>query len=311
MAQAHVQWFVKPEDMKNVALPLDMVSMWLTAGVLLCILTAVLLTRYSGVFSITEKLVSCVPTVNHRLYLAYFMAVIITFFVMISLKGGFFAPNLILSESLLPFGLFLQVAIIVCAAFSLTLAGVIVLFATAFIVAVFPSISINYVFELASIGIFMVLNGPVISTVDQWIFPASAEKAQRRWILSVRILRIGIGLQLVVLALTEKLIYTGLGLAFVEMYPFYNFFPALGLNQVSNLHFVYFVGISELVLGAMLALGIANRIVLAVLAAAFTTTAIIHGVHEILGHLLIFAAAVVLLLECVNKPRSKPCAKAA
>jgi hypothetical protein len=119
----------------------------------------------------------------------------------------------------------------------------------------------------------------------------------------VRILRIGIGLQLVVLALTEKLINPGLGLVFIEMYPFYNFFPLLGLEQVSNLHFVYFIGIAELVLGGMLALGIACRIVLTALAAAFTTTAIIHGVHEILGHLPIFAAAVILLLECVNEPK--------
>ena len=306
MAQAHVQWFVKPEEMKNVALPLDMVSLWLTAGVLLCILAAVLLTRYSGIFSITEKLVSCVPPVDHRLYLSYFITVITVFLIMILLQGGFFAPNLILPVSLLSLGVFLQATIVACASFSITLAGVIVLLTTAFIVAIFPSISINYVFELTSIGIFMLLNGPVISTVDQWIFPASTEKAERRWSLSVRILRIGIGLQLVILAFTEKLINPGLGLVFVEMYPFYNFFPALGLDQVSNLHFVYFIGISEMVLGGMLAFGIASRIVLVVLAATFTTTAIIHGLHEILGHLPIFAAAVVLLLECVNKPGGKP-----
>jgi hypothetical protein len=160
------------------------------------------------------------------------------------------------------------------------------------------------VFELGAIGIFMVLNGPVISRVDQWFFPLN--KSEQCWRLSVRILRIGIGLQLVILALTEKLIAPGLGLAFIEMYPFYNFFLAIGLDQVSNLHFVYFIGISELVLGGMLMLGIASRVVLAALAAAFTTTAIIHGLHEILGHLPIFAAALILLLECVNEPKSKP-----
>jgi len=114
------------------------------------------------------------------------------------------------------------------------------------------------------------------------------------------------GLQLVILALVEKLVQPGLGLVFVEMYPFYNFFPALGLDQISNLHFVYFIGICEFTLGAMLMFGIASRLVLVTLAAAFTTTAIIHGVHEILGHLPIFAAAVVLLFECVNEPKSVP-----
>jgi uncharacterized membrane protein YphA (DoxX/SURF4 family) len=297
-AQSHVQWFVKPEEMKDVALPLDAVSLCLTVGVLACIFVAVLLTRCSGVFSFTGKLVSHVPALDHRLYLSYFMALINFFLVMILLQGGFLAPNLILPASLLPLGVFLQAATVVCTSFSVILAGIIVLFTTVTVLFVFPSISINYVFELGAIGIFMVLNGPVISAVDQWIL--SVRKSEQRWKLSVRILRVGIGLQLVILALTEKLIDPGLGLVFVEMYPFYNFFITLGVEQVSNLHFVYFIGISELVLGSMLMLGIASRIVLVVLAAAFTTTAIIHGLHEILGHLPIFAAAVVLLLECVN-----------
>jgi hypothetical protein len=305
VAQAHVQWFVAPEDMKTVSLPLDAVSLWLTAGVIDCVLAAVLLTRYSSVFPFTTKLVSCIPPVNHKLYLSYFMALINTFFVLVLLEGEFVAHNLILPESLLPLGVLLQIAIVVCTAFSVSLAGVIFLITTGVVLVVFPlSLSINYVFELTAIGTFMVLNGHVISTVDQGLFPA--EKAQYFWKLSVRLLRMGIGLQLVILALTEKLIYPGLGLVFVERFSFYNFFIPLGLEQVSHLHFVYFIGISEFVLGSMLMFGIASRIVLVALAAAFTTTAIIHGLHEILGHLPIFAAAVILLFECVNKPHGQP-----
>jgi hypothetical protein len=308
-AQAHVQWFVKPEEMKYVTTPLDMVSFWLTAGVIICIIAAVLLTRYSGKFPIMEKLVSQVPPINHKLYLSYFMTVMNVFFVMILLTGGFFAPNLILPEYLLPLGVFLQAAIVVGSSFSISLAGAIILLTTAIIVFIFPPIAINYVFELMAIGIFMLLNGPIISTVDQWIFSSNKEKLEWRWKRSVLILRVGIGMQLVVLAFIEKLISPGWGLVFVEMYPFYNFFPALGFEQVSNLHFVYFVGICEMTLGFMLMLGIASRIVVVVLAAAFTTTAIIHGLTEILGHLPIFAAAVILLLECVNKPEGLPCRK--
>jgi hypothetical protein len=310
LAQAHVQWFVAPEDMKNVSLPMDAVSLWLTAGVIDCVLAAVLLTRYSSTFPFTEKLVSVIPEVDHRLYLSYFMTLIGTFLVMILLQGGFLAPNLVLPENLVPFGVILQGAIVVTATFSLGLAGVFFLITTGFVLFVFPlTLSINYVFELGAIGIFMVLNGPVISTVDRWVIPA--EKAERFWKFSVRLLRMGIGLQLVILALVEKLIQPGLGLVFVEMYPFYNFFIPLGLDQVTNLHFIYFIGISEFALGCMLMFGIASRIVLVALAAAFTTTAIIHGLHEILGHLPIFAAAVILLLECVNKPQIQPRAKSA
>jgi hypothetical protein len=304
LAQAHVQWFVTPDQMKHVSLPLDAVSLWLTLGVVACVAAAVLLTRYSGVFSITEKLLCRVPPIDHRLYMLYFMAVMSVFFVMILLQGGFLAPNLILPEYLLPLGVFLQAAIVICATFSVSLAGVFLLVTTLAVVVLFPTIAINYVFELGALGIFMALNGAVVSTVDQWTFRAN--KSERFWKLSIRILRAGMGLQLVILALVEKLVQPGLGLVFVEQYPFYNFFPALGLGQVSDLHFVYFVGICEFTLGAMLAFGVASRLVLVTLAAAFTTTAIIHGVHEILGHLPIFAAAVVLLFECVNEPKSAP-----
>ncbi|MDR1423587.1 MAG: hypothetical protein LBI92_03135 [Azoarcus sp.] len=304
LAHAHVQWFVTPEQMKDVSLPLDTVSLVMTLFVLACVAVAVLLTRYSGTSPITEKLLCRTPPVDHRVYMFYFMAVMTVFFVMILLQGGFLAPNLILPENLLPLGAFLQAAIVVCATFSVSLAGIVLLVTTLIVVILFPSISINYLFELGALGIFMVLNGPVISKVDQWLIPAG--NPERAWKLSVRILRMGIGLQLVILAFVEKLAQPGLGLVFVEMYPFYNFFPALGLDQVTNLHFIYFIGICEFALGTMLMLGIASRLVLAALAAAFTTTAIIHGVHEILGHLPIFAAAVVLLFECVNEPKRLP-----
>jgi hypothetical protein len=302
MAQAHVQWFVTPDQMKQVSLPQDMVSLWLTLGVLACVFAAILFTRLGSAFSITEKLLCRIPPVSPRIYMSYFMALIAVFLVLILLQGGFLAPNLILPESLLPLGVFIQAAIVICAVFSVSLAGVMVLTTTLMVVLFFPSISINYLFELGAIGIFMVLNGPVISAVDKWLFPDNT--AERFWKLSVRILRMGIGLQLVILALVEKLVQPGLGLVFVENYPFYNFFIPLGLEQVTNLHFVYFIGIAELALGAMLMFGIASRLVLVTLAAAFTTTAIIHGLHEILGHLPIFAAAVVLLLECVNQPKN-------
>ncbi|MDR2688389.1 MAG: hypothetical protein LBB76_01360 [Azoarcus sp.] len=297
-AQAHVQWFVTPDQMKDAALPLDAVSLWMTLGVLACVVVAVLLTRFGRAFSFSEKLLCRVPPLDHRLYMIYFMAVMSTFFVMILLQGGFLAPNLILPEHLLPLGVFLQTIIVVCATFSVSLAGVFLLVTTLAVVILFPSISLNYLFELGSLGIFMVLNGPVVSTVDQWAIGIG--NAKRFWNLSISVLRIGIGLQLAILALVEKLLRPGLALVFVESYPFYNFFPALGLEQVGNLHFVYFIGICEFTLGTMLMFGVAVRLVLAALAVAFTTTAIIHGVHEILGHLPIFAAAVVLLLECAN-----------
>ena len=72
------------------------------------------------------------------------------------------------------------------------------------------------------------------------------------------------------------------------------------------------LGSGELILGLLLALGIANRLTMVMAGFAFATTAIIHGIHEIEGHLPIFGAAFVLLFALNNKykeeviPQSKP-----
>ena len=85
------------------------------------------------------------------------------------------------------------------------------------------------------------------------------------------------------------------------MFPFYNIFPQIGLTAGTDMHFVFFIGICELSLGLLLMSGMANRLTMIMLTFAFVTTAIIHGIHEVEGHLPIFAAAFVLLLTQRNK----------
>jgi hypothetical protein len=217
------------------------------------------------------------------------MIMINVFFITLLLQGGFLAPNLILPENLLMLGVVLQSAVVVCSSFSVALSGFVLLLTAAFMAYIFASLSLNYIFEFISIAIFMIINGHILNVADRW---TSFNSEGWHWRLSITILRIGIGLQLIALALTEKLINPGMGLVFVETYPVFNFFSILGIDQISDLHFVYFIGISELTLGAMLALAV-----------SFTTTAVILGAEEVIGHLPIFAAAVILLLECVNKSR--------
>ncbi|MDR1912782.1 MAG: hypothetical protein LBQ52_10630 [Helicobacteraceae bacterium] len=300
IAQAHVQWFVAPEEMKNAALPFDSISILLTVAVFVCVVIAIALTRYSRFFWLTDKLICGAPGISRKIYMSYFMIMINVFFITLLLQGGFLAPNLILPENLLMLGVVLQVAVVVCSSFSVALSGFVLLLTAAFMAYIFASLSLNYVFEFISIAIFMILNGHILNVADRW---TGFNSDGWLWRLSITILRVGIGLQLVALALTEKLINPGMGLVFVETYPVFNFFSILGMDRISDLHFVYFIGISELTLGAMLALGVANRIVMLALAASFTTTAVILGLDEVLGHLPIFAAAVILLLECVNKSR--------
>ncbi|WP_421321016.1 hypothetical protein [Aeromonas veronii] len=298
---AHVQWFVTPEEMKNVDLPFDITTLLLSLMVGLCVISSIILSRTKISFLPFQHLVSKKIKIQKELYLSYFSLLMATFFILLLLKGGFLAPNLILPQTWVEIGLLIQAVLVIAATFSTSLSGGVLIILSIITMIAFPfKLYINYIFEFLSIGLFMLLTGSNNTAIDHWIMSRLSLDNEKAWRLAITILRVGIGAQLAILALTEKLINPGLALVFIERFPFYNFFPALGWSAVTDLHFVYFIGISELVLGIILMLGVANRLVMLALTAAFIATAIIHGVHEVEGHLPIFASALILLLECRN-----------
>lgn len=301
---AHVQWFVAPEEMKNVTFGNDDIYTLLTALIILFSTFAVLVTRYSQILPGVDKLTSHRFFIRRQHYVRFFTLLTVLFFLLLLLRGGFIAPNINLPTESIPFGVIIQSLIVLSAIVSISLSGIFVLIATLFMVINIPwGISVNYVFEFVAVGIFMLLTGHHVSTLDNRLVVKYQLDSSSLWTAAVDILRVGLGLQLVVLAYTEKIAYPGLALVFVEMFPFYNFFPTIGLPTATDLHFVWFVGLCELALGLLLVFGLANRLVMIMLTFAFTTTALIHGAHEIEGHLPIFAAAGVLLLELRNRYR--------
>lgn len=302
IANAHVQWFVAPEEMIDIYFGFDITYVFITLMVSSLVFGSLFFTHFPHKLSFIKVIISTKISIDRKLYVAYFTVLNVIFFMLLVLQGGFVAPNLNLPSELIGTGLMLQAVIVITAAFSVSLSGIMIIFSTVFMIGVFPlSLSINYLFEFFAVGIFMLLAGPYVSRIDKSIFKRFNIEFENVWSIGMSTLRVGIGLQLVVLAFTEKLINPGLSLVFIEMYPFYNFFPTLGFEMVSDLHFVYFVGLSELVLGALLISGKANRVVMLMLTFAFVTTALIHGAHEVEGHLPIFAAALLLLLDYRNK----------
>lgn len=109
----------------------------------------------------------------------------------------------------------------------------------------------------------------------------------------VSLLRLGIGFSLIILGIHNKLMNPGLGLAFLNIHDF-NFFHLFGWEWVSNLDFVFFVGVSEVFLGMLICLGIFVRYValLLVITMCFTATAL--GVVELIGHLPLMGGSVIL-----------------
>jgi hypothetical protein len=111
------------------------------------------------------------------------------------------------------------------------------------------------------------------------------------------LLRIAFGPQFVVLALHEKLINSALALAFIEEHSFVNFMPLLGFEGFTNLHFVFGAALAELALGLLMAANVAARPACGVLAAVFLATGLMFGPHELVGHLPILGALLLVMVR--------------
>ena len=185
--------------------------------------------------------------------------------------------------------------------------------------------AIDYAFELVGIGAALYVVGPSLSAADRdlqknlfaWSpigLTLHVETGSRSFCctwrtsrqngltpdwererLAATILRSLLGLQLIVLAAHDKLLQPAVSLAFVDKYAFVNFPALFGATSFTNLHFVFGAGIAEIAFGALLIANIATRAVCGILTAVFVTTGIMFGLGEMVGHLPIVAALLVLM----------------
>ena len=198
--------------------------------------------------------------------------------------------------------------------------------------------AVDYAFELVGIGLAIMLMAPMLAATDlntqtqvasfiptgfslnlrtgqqsydvawsrinPWRYdPRAGLSPKDREAVAIIVLRTLFGLQLIVLAAHDKLLEPGVTLAFVEKYSFVNVPALLGYTQFTNLHFVFGAGLAEIVFGALLVSNVAVRSTCAILLGMFTTTGIVFGIEEMVGHLPIIAMLVLLLVS--GAPRTQ------
>lgn len=117
----------------------------------------------------------------------------------------------------------------------------------------------------------------------------------RYWRMAPLILRTGVGISIVVLAFTEKLIDPALALAFLKTHPNFNVAQLIGLTWFTNERFILAAGAVELTIGLALISGILPRIVIFGMFVPFNLTLPFLPPTELLGHLPIFAVMYTLL----------------
>ncbi|GAC1583588.1 MAG: hypothetical protein NVS4B1_23120 [Ktedonobacteraceae bacterium] len=117
----------------------------------------------------------------------------------------------------------------------------------------------------------------------------------RHWRMAPLLLRTGVGISIVVLAFTEKLIDPALALAFLKTHPNFNVAQLIGLTWFTNERFILAAGAVELTIGLALISGILPKIVIFGMFVPFNLTLPFLPPTELLGHLPIFAVMYTLL----------------
>lgn len=142
-------------------------------------------------------------------------------------------------------------------------------------------------------GAFFFLTGRGPYAVDRLLFPAlePTPKAAR---LAMPALRIGMGVGLTMVALTEKLANPELARAFLQSHPL-NFTKWLHIPMSDDM-FVLCAGTTELVIGLCLLFGIFPRLIVVSMWLFINMSLTVFSWIELVGHLPIYGVMAVLLV---------------
>ena len=341
-ASAHARWFI--DDTRIVLHPefkFDGLCLAMLIGAMLFVSAALTFEMTRGRLSALDRWLArpLAPTLAlWRLVAIIFGATLI----INSMAQVFVAPNLAANGSMvLKTMLFLQI-LVGCMFFvqaRLTWACMAVLVLPILCAWEFSTFqAIDYTFELAGIGLAVLLMAPTLAAPDlntqtqvaaliptgfslnfrterqtydvawsrgnPWRYdPRRGLSPEDREALAITVLRSLFGLQLIVLSAHDKLLEPGVTLAFVDKYSFVNVPALLGFSQFTNMHFVFGAGLAEITFGMLLLANVAVRGTCVLLLGLFTTTAAVFGIEEMVGHLPIIAMLLLLMLS--GSPRNQ------
>jgi hypothetical protein len=332
-AIAHARWFIDDTQVVlHPEFKFDGLYLAMLVGAVLFMLTALTVEMARGRIPVIDRFLGqqLAPTlVLWRVLSMVFGATL----VINSMAQVFVAPNLAANGSMvLKIMLFLQILIggMFFVQARLTWACAALLLVPILCAWEFSALdAIDYAFELVGIGLAVMLMAPALAPHDldtqkqvatliptglslrlqtgrraydlgwaqasPWRYhPLEGLSPKDREALAIAVMRTLFGLQLIILAAHDKMLEPGVSLAFVDKYSFVNVPALLGMSQFTNLHFVFGAGLAEITFGALLLANVAVRATSFMLLGLFTTTALVFGIEELVGHLPIIAMLVLL-----------------
>lgn len=290
-ANAHVKWFVANEGaFANSKFTLDTISLLVVFGAIAFLFIASWVEFVSSPGRAKRLLYT--PWLQSLHMYSLLQGSVLMLLLGNIIQGHFIAPNIPVEHhsQMEPFA---QALLIVLLVFSSTLFMFATLLLCGALIYLYGfDLAIDYVFEFAAIAIAVGLCAP-----SQSIFKRFQLSVQQRQLYALTALRFGLGIQLCILTIHDKLLYPGLALQFLADYPHFNFMQLVGFNSFSNLHFVLGAGLAEFCFGILLITNIAQRLATSCICFFFLLSGLVLGPAELLGHIPIFAAAIVLLLN--------------
>ena len=121
-------------------------------------------------------------------------------------------------------------------------------------------------------------------------------------------LRVGAGVALIVVAFAEKLANPEMALAFLAEHPDFNVAALVGL-PMGDLEFVRLAGAIEVLFGLLLISGALPQAIVLIAGIPFNATLWFFGTDELLGHLPVYGAMLVLLVYG-SHPQLRPAVSA-
>lgn len=298
-AHAHEGWFVSEGRHGGEHFLFDLTVLLVAAGTIAFLASVVIIDRsslYRKLDDLPAKAQRWLPSGAEWRLVAALSGIMLMLNV---IMGVYLAPDLVLpTRSLVILGGAVQllIGVFLLSRQYYPLAGLLTLLVALPLAALYIPASrvFDYVVEFAALALALIFVGLGSGYVDRLVCKLLRHNPAHTQHLPLPIIRIGLGLTFVILALHNKLLSPNMALTFLDQHDL-NFVRLLGLSGFTNLHFVFATGLTEVALGLLLVLGVATRFVAAALAGVFLTTLAVLGPIELVGHLPLLGIAILLV----------------
>lgn len=292
LVSAHVKWFAEP--VAEVIKPYS-ISDWRVILSILLALGIVLIGIYLDKKLPVPKWFSRIverfaPSVLSLASIGFGLA-----FVVFSLQGFIFAPNLevVGLNGVVLLSLQLIAGLMILLGLYERIGGFIIIFLFVIAVSEYGLVEMMDTLEMLGFALYAIIIGrPKWKLADSEVLSRLTHRIHE---YGLPLLRVGTGLNLMVLSFSEKILAPELTADFLTHFD-WNFMQGLGFEWFTNYWFAYSAGVVEFLFGLFFLLGLVTRLTTVVLAGFLVTTLALLGPVELIGHLPHFSISFVLIL---------------